>query len=833
MKLLPSIAGEYRPPGDAYDEMLTPEGEVRPAWEEFLETFQSLGSKSLKSRWKSVRRLLRENGVTFNVHGSKDGLDRIWELDPFPVILTRSEWEKMERGLVQRAHLMERLLEDVYGEQRCLREGWLPPALIYGHPGFLRPCHGLPIRGNRRLLLYSVDLARTADGNMIALRDRSEAPVGCGYALENRLALTRMVPEFFQGKRVRKVAPFFRSLQQTLQDVPSATPRVVLLSPGSHSPTFFEQAYLAQFLGFDLVCGDDLTVRDNRVYLKLLEGLQPVDVILKRMTDPFCDPLELRSDTVIGVPGLVQAVRAGNVIIANSLGSAWLESPALHAFLPQLFQKFLGEEPLLPCVQTWWCGDPASLSVVLERLDSMVIKPTFAGKPSTALFPETMGRARREELKVRIKQDPEQFVAQERVDLSTTPCLQDNLLVPRRLVLRTFLTRNKDEFTVMPGALSVVSQKPGSVVASLEQGALSKDSWIVDPRADEDTPETILRRGRKEIQLSRGGGDISSRAADNLYWLGRNMERAEGLCRLLRYCVVRLNEEPRVLAHSEVPRLLSFVNPRWKADSGDREEYAGRIFSLLCAQGKHEGLRPVMDSVHRLLGLVRDRISAESWRLSTHLYELGVQSPMTLADSQTLLDDLLMAFSAFSGMVSENMTRNHTWRFLDMGRRLERAIHTVGLIRRTLVPRRTNEEFLLEAVLEVADVLRTYRWRYPAGLQAAPFLDLLLSDEDNPRSVGYQLEGLNEHLQKLPGHSSRAPRNLEETLLLRCRASIKLAEIHSLAGIETGKGRSGLKNLLRDLGRDLPALSDALVQKYLTHLTPKSQGQSFGPDVLP
>jgi uncharacterized circularly permuted ATP-grasp superfamily protein/uncharacterized alpha-E superfamily protein len=828
-----SLAEDYKPPEGGYDEMLTPDGRVRPGWEEFLSTFESMGSKTLSSRWKSVRRLLRENGVTFNAHDSKNGLDRMWEFDPFPVILTSHDWEKLERGLIQRGHLLETLLEDVYGEQRCVKEGWLPPALVYGHPGFLRPCHDLSLGGRHRLLLYSVDLARTAQGDMVALRDRAETPVGCGYALENRLALTRMVPEFFQGKRNRKVAPFFRNLQQTLHDVPSVTPRVVLLSPGSHSPTFFEQAYLAQFLGFDLVCGDDLTVRDNRVYLKLLEGLQSVDVILKRMTDPYCDPLELRSDTVIGVPGLVQAVRAGNVTVANSLGSGWLETPALHAFLPELCRRFLDEELLLSSVRTWWCGQSEVLAHVLDHFDEMVIKPTFTTGPRTALFPGSMSRAKREELRKRVEREPEAFVAQEQIDLSTTPCLHKDGLVARRLVLRTFLTRARDEFTVMPGALSVVSQKPGSVVASLEQGAQSKDSWIVDPQGDRDIPEALPVAGRKQIPLSRGGGDISSRAADNLYWLGRNLERAEGLSRLLRYCVVRLNEEPGVLAYSEVPRLLSFVNPRWKAPDGERDDYASRILELLSAKGKHDGLRPVMDSIHRLLGLVRDRLSAESWRLSNHLYQLGLQSPETLADSQTLLDDLLMAFSAFSGMVNENMTRNHTWRFLDMGKRLERAVHTVGLVRRTLVPRRPAEELLLEAVLEVADVLRTYRWRYPAGLQAAPFLDLLLADEDNPRSVVYQLERMDDHLYRLPDHSDNTPRNKEETLLLRCRATIKLADVQALAGLDTGKGRSALKNFLRDLSRDLPQLSDALIQKYLSHLTPKSQGPTFGPDVLP
>ena len=417
------LADNYHPPEGGYDEMLTPEGHVRPGWVDFLKTFEFMGQKVLDSRWKSLRRLLRENGVTFNMQSSKSGLDRMWDFDPFPVILTSSEWKKLDVGLVQRGHLLEKILDDVYGDQKCVKEGLLPAKLVYGHPGFLRPCHGMPIRGGHRLLLYSVDLARTARGEMVALRDRAETPIGCGYALENRLALTRMVPEFFQGKRVRKVAPFFRSLQQTLHNGSSSTPRVVLLTPGSHSPTFFEQAYIAQFFGFDLVCGDDLTVRDNRVYLKLLEGLQPVDVIFKRMTDLFCDSLELRSDTVIGVPGLVQAVRSGNVTVANSLGSGWLETPALHAFLPALCRRLLGEDPILPSVPTWWCGQKESLGHVLDNFDKMVIKPTFTPRPRTALFPASMSKLKRQELRKRLTLDPESFVAQERIDLSTTPCL--------------------------------------------------------------------------------------------------------------------------------------------------------------------------------------------------------------------------------------------------------------------------------------------------------------------------------------------------------------------------------------------------------------------------
>lgn len=832
MKLLDPQASGYKPPSDSFDEMLTPQGSLRPVWSDYLSMFDALGPRAIRSRWESVRRLIRENGVTFNVHGSKDGLDRMWELDPFPLIISGQEWGLVERGLAQRARLLEMLLDDVYGEQRCLKERWLPSQLVLGHPGFLRPCHGIKVPHNKRLLLYSVDLARSPGGGLMALRDRAEAPIGCGYALENRLALTRMMPELFQGKQVRKLAPFFRTLREGLAQSaqrPSPAPRIVLLTPGTHSPTFFEQAYLAQFLGFDLVQGDDLTVRDNRVYLKLLEGLQPVDVILKRLTDPFCDPLELRSDTVIGVPGLVQALRSQNVTMANSLGSAWVETPALHAFMPSLCRRLLGEDLMIPSVRTWWCGDPESLRYVLDHFERLVIKPTFLAGNHTALFPEEESEEKKLEIRARLLKDPSGFVAQERLELSTTPCWREGGLDAGRLVMRTFTTRDRDSYVVMPGALSVVSRRPETLAARLGEGAQSKDTWIVD-ESDEvgEAQELMPRVGQAVIELSRGGGDIPSRAADDLYWLGRTLERAEGLCRILRYCTSHLNEEPGVVAKSEIPRLLHFINPRWSAPSGEREDYVGRIQELLSVPHKVGGLRPTMDSIHRLLGAVRDRISAESWRLSNHLHNLSQERPASLADSQTMLDDLLMTFSAFSGMVSENMTRNHSWRFMDMGRRIERAIYTVGLLKRTLCPKRQSEEYLLEAVLEVADVSRTYRWRYPAGLQAAPFLDLLLADESNPRSVACQLQRLDYHFQELPGRSRTKPPGAEELLLLKMRSEIRLADIHQLTADSVGKRRTNLTNLLRDLNRDLPALSDLVVQRYLTHLAVKPQGPVFG-----
>lgn len=830
----------YRPGEGSYDEMVDAKGHLRSGWDTFLRALEKLGSDQLSRRWEQVRRLIRENGVTFNVYGADDGMDRPWHLDPFPMLVGGCEWARIESGLRQRARLLELLMEDVYGNQHCLKKGLLPPDLVHGHPGYLRPCHGLPIPPECRLLLHAVDLARTSEGELMVLRDRAEAPAGCGYALENRLAVSRMMPELLRSTQVEKLAGFFSAMRETLGELAQrafTSPRVVFLTPGPANQTFFEHAYLAQYLGYTLVQGDDLTVRDNRVYLKLLEGLQPVGVILRRLRDDFCDPLELRADSVIGVPGLVQAVRAGNVVVANGLGSSWLETPALSAFLPRLCREFLDQDLAIPCVPTWWCGEPESLAYVLKNLDHLVIKRTFPGVGHSAAFLGEAKSKTRQAWREEILKNPAAYVAQEQLKLSTAPTLQGELLEPRRIIMRTFLTRRGDDFVVMPGALTLVSREEGSLVATLQRGAGSKDTWIVAP-SGEVAPNPLLHPERPIIELSRGGGDIPSRSADNLFWLGRYLERAEGLSRLLRNCIVRLDEQGRPGTPLETPVLLSLAaggayDPRTHRGVVDRAACRARILALISDPRADGGLRSVTEHLQRNSGSVRDRISGECWRVITHLFEMSRRVPGTLRESQSHLEELLMGFAAFSGLIGENMTRSHGWRFLEMGRRLERAVGMVGLLRRTLSTELPFEDAILEAILEIADATRTYRRRYPAGLQVAPVLDLLLADESNPRSVAYQLVLLQFHFQHLPGRSQLSLPNPEERLLLSAVSRVKLADISELVLVgETGR-RPHLVGVLRHLGRELPQISDHLARKYLTHLTLKSQSAGFGREALP
>ena len=364
----------------------------------------------------------------------------------------------------------------------------------------------------------------------------------------------------FRDCRVQRLAPFFRTLRVNVARDRAHNrdnPRIVLLTPGPYNETYFEHAYLARYLGYTLVEGGDLTIRDNRVFLKVLGGLQPVDVIFRRLDDDFCDPLELRPDSFLGVPGLVQVVRAGNVAVANALGTGLLETSGLLAFLPELCRRFLDEDLLLPSVATWWCGDPLICNYVVDNLGDLVIKGAHLGTRFEPVFGAELSAAERTELVARIRARPMDFVAQERLSLSTAPALVGERLQQRHLVLRTYLAAHGDTFTMMPGGLSRFSAAADTIVVSMQRGGGSKDSWVIS-----DGPVSslsLLPHSGLPVQLSRGGKDLPSRVADNLYWLGRYAERAEGLARLLRAVLIRLIESSEMVDSSELPVLLRAV----------------------------------------------------------------------------------------------------------------------------------------------------------------------------------------------------------------------------------------------------------------------------------
>jgi len=817
----------YTVPAGLYDEMIAA-GAVRPHWQALIQGLDALGVGELTRRWEEARHLIRENGVTYNVYGDPRGMDRPWQLDPIPLLISSPEARSIESGLLQRARLLERILADLYGPQTILREGLLPPELVLGHPRFLRPCHGVAVAGGRHLILYAADIGRGPDGSVWVLGDRTQAPSGAGYALENRIVLARMLPDLFRDCHVQRLALFFRAFRDAIKALAPHNrdnPRIVLLTPGPYNETYFEHAYLARYLGFTLVEGGDLTVRDSRVFLKVLGGLQPVDVIHRRLDDDFCDPLELRGDSFLGVPGLVQAVRAGNVAVANPLGSGLVETPALPAFLPALCRRLLGEELCLPSVPTWWCGDPDGLSHVLANLPRLVVKPTFVPARRDPVFGERLSAAERQTLADRIRANPRAYVGQEQLPLSTAPVLAGDRLRPRRLVIRTYVTAKDDDFAVMPGGLTRVTASADAMVASMQSGGGSKDTWVL--ASGPVSSFSMLSAVVRPVELSRGGSDLPSRAADNLYWLGRYGERAEGTVRLLRGVVVRLTENPGLAEAPELPRLLRALTALTKSlpgfiGDGARALLAApekEVRSLIFDPHRSGGLAATLQALHRAAGKVRDRISVDMWRVLSGLDPGGPDDPRrTLSDILDLLNRLIGTLAAFGGLTMESMTRGQAWRFLDIGRRLERSLQTLGLLRSTLATAAGVEGPLLEGLLEVADSSMTYRRRYLSSLQTAPVLDLLLADETNPRSLAFQLSALADHVDHLPRDRAHAALSPEQHILLAARTVVRLADMDVLARPDADGRRTELDALLARLEADLPGLSDVITRGYLSHL---------------
>jgi uncharacterized circularly permuted ATP-grasp superfamily protein/uncharacterized alpha-E superfamily protein len=814
----------YRPNPAFHDEFLTPHGEVRPHWRGLADSVLAIGAAGLASRWQEGRRLIREHGVTYNVYGDPQSTDRPWPLDPIPMLIDDCEWAAIEAAMRQRATLLNAILADLYGPQRLLPDGLLPPDLVFRHSGFLRPCHGVPVPGGIYLHICAFDLARSPDGGWWVIADRTQAPSGAGYALENRLVSSRVLPDVFRAAHVRRLAIFFRAYRDTLNNlVPRENPRIVLLTPGPYNETYFEHAFLARYLGLTLVEGGDLTVRGDRVFLKTLGGLLPVDVIVRRQDDSFCDPLELRAESMLGVPGLVQAVRAGNVAVTNALGSGLIESAAPAAFVPGLCRHILGEKLKIPTIATWWCGQKEPFAEVAEHLSSLVIKPTFPTRADhQPIFGARLSAAQRGELLNRMRAAPGDYVAQEQVQLSTVPVWDDGRAQPRHLVLRVYVVASGGSYAVMPGGLTRVTSSLDSLVVSMQRGGGSKDTWVL---ADAPTSQlSLLRSASVPIEVNRATFDLPSRVADNLFWLGRYVERVELAVRIARTILPRIYQESepnRAAALNTGLRVLWAQGYLGAERPGVEQGPAAlerEVLGIIYDSAGRSSLSWNLHQVRRLAWLLRDRISADAWRILNHFaQQFSVPpppEPLRMSGALNLLDNAIMTLSAFSGLVMESMTRGHGWRFLDMGRRLERAVSMVELLRHGLGFHPVKESGQFEVLLEIADSSLTYRSRYLTSMQADLALDLLLLDEGNPRSVAFALARLREHIDQLPDSQSLIRRPAEAHIAVRLMTAVELADVKELVRTD-GSGRwDNLEELLSRLADELRLLSETLTRAY-------------------
>ncbi len=864
-----AVAAQYKSAlaADSADELLASDGRIHPHWHTFMQSLERLGLDEMGVRDREMKRLLRENGVTYILHGEQRG-HRPWELDPIPLILSNTEWQRIAAGLDQRVTLLNLILADLYGERRLIKAGVIPPEVVYAHAGFLRACVGLVPAGSPFLLNYAADLARREDGALCVLADWTQAPSGAGYALENRTVLARALPTLFGEVGVHRLSAFFRTVQNSVVDlqrrlertrraVPHpmlSDPHIVLLTPGPLNETYFEHAYLANYLGYTLVQGDDLTVWDDRVWLKSIDGLRPVDIILRRVSDDFCDPLELRQESRLGVAGLLEVIRQGNVSVINPPGSGVLENRGLLPFLPDIAKYLMDAELRLPSVPTVWCGDPTQLAYVLERLDRFIVKPIHRHRGISSAIGPQLDATGRDALRDRLRAAPHLYVAQEYVNFSTTPALIAGKLEPRHATFRCFLFAEKERYAVMPGALTRCAAEKDSLTTAIQQGGVSKDTWILASEPEEPHISLWQQRTATDTAHIRLSDGLSSRAAENLFWVGRYAERAEGQARLLRIVLDRINMESlrlgqvapgagltETLGEDELAYLRGMLRAligltASHADfTGDSEQSLGsEILSILLDTANNGSLVSTLQSLVSAAYAVRDRWSTDTWRVMNgieHLcttLETGFRERGERVDDFSLqeaefasLDQLMMFLSALSGLTAESMTRTIGWMSLDMGRRIERALLLILLCRSSLVAVQDSsvEDLLLESVLASAESLITYRSRYRSAMHVPTVLDLLLLDANNPRSLLYQLKRLEEQISGLPRERRGYRLSEEAQLILEALTQLQLSDMADLSQRSEGTSRrGGLEKLLVRLSQLLIALSEVLTQTYFSHV---------------
>lgn len=808
------MIGGYKPLPGVADELIDRDGEIRPHWRRFVETMAELGQREIAHRFAMANRHIADSGVVLRVYGDETGDERPWPLAHVPFLIEPSEWRHLEEGLIQRARLLDAILGDAYGGGRLAAQGALPAAILAGNPEFLRPLVGSEPVGGHHLRIYAADVGRGPDGSWWVVSDRTQAPSGAGYALENRIALARALPDVYRAFRVQRLAGFFQAFRAGLNALNRhEETRVALLSPGPLNETYFEHAYLARYLGFVLVEGEDLTVRDDTVYMRTITGLKRADVLLRRLDSDFADPLELNPASRLGVPGLAGAVRHRNVAIANALGSGVLEGRALMGFLPGLAERILGETLILPNVATWWCGQTLERDHVIAEFDRMVIAPALAARlPGPLARGSVLGGSLSPEDKASlidaIGRRGQDYVGQEAVKLSTTPVWvgsgEEARLEPRPSLLRLYVARTADGWMVMPGGFCRISEQADARVVTLQQGGASADVWVL---ADGPVGDTTLLASPDSVTLRRATSTLPSRAAENLFWLGRYVERTEQALRVVRAVASRLVDAEA--NGGTVSRLISLILAAGAAETSEGPTQPVRIaLAALSERNVFNAAPRLAEASRRAASVIRDRLSPDAWRAVADL-EILLSRPLashTPSDMHERANEALRLVAAFSGLAQENMVRHNGWRFLEIGRRIDRGL---AVARAARLMGLRSEIADLDALLELADSQITYRIRYVMQAARIPVLDLVLLDDGNPRALAFQADRIREALSALPGHAPAGMLAPADRLASRLASELETADAGAL-DIEAIMGYE----------QALMRISDEIALAYFTHRRP-------------
>lgn len=830
----------------ARDELWANSGQALPYWEQLLKQIQNLGAEELSTRNVEIQRLLADNGVSFNLFDQAKKQQRYWELDPIPFLIAPNFWQTIKAGVEQRVHLMDLIYKDLYGPRNLFKNGILPAELIFADRQFLRACDQMKFPNERAILQYAVDISRSTDGQLWVIGDRAQAPSGLAYSLENRVAMARALPEFFAKARVKKIGAYYQKLRQhLLQVAPHQTPDplVAVLSPGPYSLTYFEHTFMSALQGFELVQGQDLMVKDGYVWLKTLSGLEKVDVIIRHVDDSYCDPLSLRADSQLGVAGLLEVARAGNVTLANPLGSGILENPGLMAFMPAIARYFLGTDLLLPNIASWWCGQPKEMNYVLEHLDQLVIKDLQRIGPRKTVYGWELSKAEKQQWIQKIKQFPYRFVGQEQAIFSTAPSWSGNYLEPRSTVLRCFASSGGKDYEVMPGGLTRSAPKLGNSHVSNRSGGLGKDTWVISDEKVKPirlkSSDTVPRNTYKQLD------DLPSRIASQIYWMGRYLMRIKYTARFLRVILkneadIKNFEDP---ADKETwPLLLQGIThitltyPGFVGEEGqdNLDAPADQLSALL---GDYDLIGSLANSLRMLKNAataVRNRWAPDTWRMldqTDQFWEDFSQGKKKNSRSvRRALDQLIDNLAALQGFIVGSLSVEEGRPLLDIGMRLEHGMMMAALSRALLSNKQDVdvEKNLMEALLITTESLSSYRHRYRGNLRMAGLLELLLLDDSYPQSLNYSIKTLKDSLAQLPSMIEGRKLRADQKEILKIYSSLQLMEASQLLNTDNDLVlREQLDTLLGNIYEGLAKTSNHITSTFFSHSSYEAQKSIF------
>jgi uncharacterized circularly permuted ATP-grasp superfamily protein/uncharacterized alpha-E superfamily protein len=798
----------YKEKINSYDEVIDQNGQVKPYWQGLFDTLESIGIEELENRNQEIIKKLKENGVTYNIYDSNNDSNRAWKLDPIPFLIHESEWETIEKGLKQRAHLLDLILKDLYGPQLLIKNAIIPAELVFDNSGFLLPCFDIRQKLDKQLINYAVDLARGPDGKMWLLDNRTQSPSGSGYALENRIVMSKVFPELNKKTYRKRLSPYFSQLQQTVDALgnnSNENPNVVFLTPGPGNETYFEHVYLSSYLGYTLVQGNDLLVRDGFVWLKSIDQLERVDVIIKRLDDAWCDPLELRKDSLLGIPGLLQIIRLGNVSVVNPPGTSILENYGLMAFMQNACKFLLNEPLLMSSVATWWCGQTKELNYVLDNLPRLIIKKTNRKQGFRSIYCRDLSFEQLDALKNQILKSPKDYVAQEEVSLSTTPAFINGTIEPRYAALRAFLIADGDDYKLMQGGLTRSSVVKDKFEISNQLGGISKDTWIIT-----DLPtvyqEKNVERKNSNNQLNNS---LTSRNAENLFWLGRLCERTMALRSFLKIILNRLNEN--VTKHgNEQPEFLvvllqslTHLTQTYPGFVG-KEPKKGEVFDndaifeepiieLLLLINDPKKVGSVVYNIQSLLNTINQ--VSEKWNHDTRrIINLLEDSLFALKKTNTnninfvnhALDKLHIRLFSFYGIIYETLPRDNGFYLLETGKNIERILSLLSVFRSTFNYQKIEEEeaVLMEAILENHHLLAQYRNIYKSHLSLKAIINMVFLEKNLPYTLSFLLDTLIKYLSKLPKANDPNRLSIAEKSALEASTIIKLIEADELIQVD-------------------------------------------------